>query len=119
MIYFHWRNYQDLWHSTEGDIRVVAGNGGSTICMEPILGWYFDTLKEGDFFEKKVGMAKCHPDDTYCKKTGRDEALKKAKTKRLTVQSKGTDSLLLTDGLYYYMLMRRSGPCNIISVYKK
>jgi hypothetical protein len=119
MIYFHWRNEQEIMHPKYGDIVTIAGNGGSTICMEPIQGWYFDQLKEGDFLEKKVGMAKCHPDDTYCKKTGREEALKRAKVTMLTVKSKGTDSLVLTDELYQYMLTRRDGPCNIIMVSKK
>jgi hypothetical protein len=118
MIYFHWRKYQDIVHSTDGDITVVAGNGGSTICMEPIQGWFFDQLKEGDFFDKKIGMARCHPDDTYCKKTGREEALKKAKTKRLVVVCKSSVGITLTDGEFSYILLRRIGTCNISNVVK-
>lgn len=63
----------------------IAATGGSTLAVQELEPWFFASLKPGDFFEKRFGLAKCHPKDNFCKKTGRELAESKAKVKRFTV----------------------------------
>jgi hypothetical protein len=65
----------------------ITAKGGVTVCMEKIQPWFLATLKPGDFFEKKVGIARCRDDENYCKKIGREVAQQNAKARKLTVQS--------------------------------
>jgi hypothetical protein len=109
-MFYHKRNYSMNKYLES----CVAARGGSTFYLEEIPAWLFDQLKEGDFFEKKVGKAKCHPDDVYCKKTGREEALRQAKKVRLTVEdirelASGNMSMTLYDGQHSFILVRYAG----------
>lgn len=70
----------------DGEI-IVHAKAGETIAMEPIQGWVVDTLNQGDFFEKKIGTAKCSDEDNFNKKIGRDLAQSRMKSKKLTVIS--------------------------------
>lgn len=63
----------------------ISATGGSTIAMEQLEPWFFSSLKCGDFFEKKIGIAKCHPNDNFNKKIGRETALASLKTKKFNV----------------------------------
>jgi hypothetical protein len=83
MIYKH--NRECGWVGNDGFGELAKG--GSTIAVEELEPWFFAALKPGDFFDKKIGKSRCHPDENFCKKTGREEAEKQAKTKRFTVQS--------------------------------
>jgi hypothetical protein len=88
----------------------VSAKGGFTIAMEDIQPWFFETLVPGDFFEKKVGLARCSTDDNFCKKTGREVAEKAAKLRKLTVRNVFMDensrSMFLQDdlGLVYELV---------------
>jgi hypothetical protein len=62
----------------------VDPKGGETIALEVPATWFLETLQPGDFFEKKVGKARCSDDDNYNKKTGRELATSRMKTVRLT-----------------------------------
>ena len=63
----------------------LSSKGGSTIVMDVFAPWFFEELKPGDFIEKRIGIATCHPDENYCKKTGREQATAKIKNTKLTV----------------------------------
>lgn len=76
--------YND-YSSTYGLIE--SPKGGETIALEVIEPWFFDTLTVNDFFEKRVGTARCSDEDNYCKKTGRELALSRMKPRRLLVKS--------------------------------
>lgn len=58
-----------------------------TVAIVSIQPWFFEALKPGDFFERKLGIAKCNPEDNFCKKTGREIAIKNMKNTKLTVES--------------------------------
>lgn len=75
MIFRHYR--ECMWG--------IEPRGGFTIALQEIEPWFFSALKAGDFFEKKIGIAKCHPEENFCKKTGRELAEKNAKLRKLTV----------------------------------
>ena len=95
IVYCHNRNEEFLYD--EGlDISLgVAVNpkGGSTVAMEPIQSWLLDTVAQGDSIQRKIGIARCSEDDNYCKKTGRELAKSRMKTKTLVVVNviKNTD----------------------------
>jgi hypothetical protein len=59
--------------------------GGTTIAMESLKPWILDTLEVGNFFEKKIGVAKCSKEDRYNKKSGRELASSRMKLVKLTV----------------------------------
>jgi hypothetical protein len=59
--------------------------GGTTIAVEEFKPWVLPTLNPGDFFEKKIGVAVCHKEDRFNKKTGRELAQGRAKLEKLTV----------------------------------
>lgn len=84
---------------------IKSAKGGTTIAMEPIQAWFFDTLQIGDFFEKKVGIARCSLEDNYCKKTGRDLAVSRLKPTRLTVIRQLGNGIVVEDknGALYYL----------------
>lgn len=69
------------------EYHVVNPRGGTTIALEVIEPWFFDSLAVNDFFDKKVGSARCSKDDNYCKKVGRQLSTQRMKTTRLVVQS--------------------------------
>ena len=77
---FH-KNIDGSWSSS------VHGRGGETVAMDAIPVWFSRDLKEGDFFEKRVGKSRCSMDDIFCKKTGRQFAESRLKLKKLTVTS--------------------------------
>lgn len=59
--------------------------GGTTIAIESLKPWILDNLEIGNFFEKKIGVAKCSKEDRYNKKSGRDIASSRMKLVKLTV----------------------------------
>lgn len=63
----------------------IAAKGGYTVAVQELEPWFFASLKPGDFFTKKLGVANCHPDDVFCKATGRQVAEKLATSKKFTV----------------------------------
>jgi hypothetical protein len=63
----------------------VAPKGGETIAMEAIEPWHLDQFEVGNFFTKKVGVARCSDEDNYNKKVGRELALSRMKDTVLTV----------------------------------
>lgn len=65
--------------------RVVNPRGGTTVAMESIQSWLLDNLSQGDQIVRKLGIARCSKDDNYNKKTGRELAFSRLKTKLLTV----------------------------------
>lgn len=78
MTFYHSRNWFDLCTG-------ISAKGGFTAAMEELQPWFFETLLPGDSFEKRIGVAKCHPDENFCKKTGREVAEKNAKLRKLKV----------------------------------
>lgn len=62
----------------------VSPQGGETIALEVPAAWFLNYIQPGDFFEKKVGTARCSDDDNYNKKTGRELATSRMKTKKMT-----------------------------------
>lgn len=81
MLFKHTREYE--W-SDEVSFRVNA-KGGATLAVQELPDWFFAGLKPGDFFEKRIGRAVCHPKENFCRKLGREAAEKAAKLKRFTV----------------------------------
>ena len=71
----------------------VGALGGTTVAMESLKPWILDTLKVGEFLEKKVGIAKCSDKDRYNKKSGRDIAKSRMKLVKLTVSRIVQDDL--------------------------
>ena len=69
------------------DIRCAA-KGGITVAMEAIQSWLLDTLEMGNTIERKIGIARCSDEDNYCKKTGRQIAQSRLKSKTLKVVNK-------------------------------
>lgn len=63
----------------------LSSRGGETIAMEELQPWFVKSLAIGDFFEKKIGEAKCSKEDNYCKKTGRELAKSRMKLRKLKV----------------------------------
>lgn len=63
----------------------ICPTGGMTLAVQELEPWFFAALKPGDFFEKKIGVAKCHPKENFCKKIGREIATSKAKLRKFTV----------------------------------
>lgn len=63
----------------------VCARGGETIALDTPPSWFINSLTIGDFFEKKVGKAKCSSDDNYCRSTGRELCEKRMKLTKLTV----------------------------------
>lgn len=69
-----------------GSIRLeVYARGGETIAMDTPPSWFINSLNVGDFFEKKVGKARCSSDDNYCRSVGRELCEKRMKLTKLTV----------------------------------
>lgn len=64
---------------------IVDPRGGETIALEVIEPWVFDAIAVNDFFERKVGVARCSTEDNYCKKIGRELSTQRMKTIRLVV----------------------------------
>lgn len=88
IVYTHVRQYTtEEYFPYIGGLDTVNLNprGGTTLAMQQIEPWYFDTLEPGTFFELSIGKAKCSVKDNYCKKTGRDLALERMKPRRVTV----------------------------------
>jgi hypothetical protein len=81
ILYCHKRNI-GLNKSLEICIEAL---GGITVAVEEIKPWLIDTLRVGDFLEKKVGIAVCSIEDRYNKKVGRELAKSRMKNTRLTV----------------------------------
>lgn len=96
ICYYHKRHYEDNYYPCPGGVTygsTPAPTGGETIAMEEIQPWFFETLEQGNSFEKKVGKARCSDEDNYCKKTGREYAASRLKTTKLHVigvHGKGT-----------------------------
>jgi hypothetical protein len=78
IIFHHKRNIKN---------NTVHALGGLTVAIEELPEWILPTLKVGDFFSKKVGVAVCSIEDRYCRKTGRDLSLARMKLTKLTVTS--------------------------------
>jgi hypothetical protein len=110
--YFHVRDYNGF---------LVAPRGGTTLAMEQIEGWYFDTLEVGTFFEKSIGKARCSKKDNYCKKVGRELAVGRMKTTRLTViavvdePSRNTRVVALRDSKdnSLYLMRKKAGTSRV------
>jgi hypothetical protein len=64
----------------------IEALGGTTVAIEQPKSWILPTLKVGEFFDKKVGIAKCSDEDRYNKKLGREIAVSRMKPVRLTVK---------------------------------
>lgn len=77
-------NHQRLNNST---YTGVDSRGGQTIAFEVPQAWFLKTLQPGDFFEKKVGKARCSNDDNYNKKIGRELASSRMKSTKLICTS--------------------------------
>jgi len=114
VIFFHKRIY---CYNKFMDLETFA-LGGETIAMEEIQPWFLDTISVGDFFEKKVGKAKCSNEDRYDKDVGRGLSKQRMKLKKLTVK----DILRLNNKLIVelvddencsYKLVRHQG-CNSV-----
>lgn len=99
MIQFcHNRKYDTfLGHDGYTLDGVISPRGGTTVAMEVPELWFVNTLKVGDFFEKRVGTARCSDDDNYSKKIGRDLAVSRMKQTRLTVVTVVSDIVILED----------------------
>jgi len=63
----------------------IEALGGTTVAIEQLKPWLLETLKVGEFLEKKVGISKCSDEDRYDKKIGRELAKSRMKLTRLTV----------------------------------
>lgn len=63
----------------------IFARGGETIAMETPPSWFVNSLNVGDFFEKKVGKARCSMDDNYCRSVGRELSTQRMKNIKLTV----------------------------------
>lgn len=83
IIYLHSRN---VGQNKFGQYCIDA-LGGKTVAMESIKPWLVADLKVGDFFDVRVGIAKCSDEDRYNKKIGRDMAKSRMKPSKLTVKS--------------------------------
>ncbi len=83
----HKRNLIITRFYTVEDIVEINPRGGTTLALEVIEPWFFDSLAVNDFFDKKVGSARCSKDDNYCKKVGRELSTQRMKLTRLVVQS--------------------------------
>lgn len=105
--YCHKRKYEngsgkvfqlgDKLYSEYGMLQ-ISSKGGETVALEVIEPWFFDSLTVNDFFEKKVGFARCSDDDNYCKKTGREFSTSRMKSVRLVVKqilTNGEEKLLI------------------------
>ena len=98
VLYVHKRNVK---------AGVVEARGGITVAMDELQSWFVEGLKEGDFFEKKVGQARCSDEDNYSKAAGRELSKGRMKAKRFTVTvvSKEGDALFVvltdSDGFRY------------------
>ncbi len=62
----------------------VSPTGGETIALEIPEVWFLEALKPGEFFDRRVGKARCSDDDNYIKKAGRELAESRMKPRRLT-----------------------------------
>ena len=65
MILFHHKRNIGLNKHWDSCIEAL---GGSTIAIEQLKPWVLETLEVGDFFEKKIGISVCSPEDRYNKK---------------------------------------------------
>lgn len=110
IIYLHKR----LKGINKFGVSCVEALGGTTIAMESSKPWILETLKVGDFFEKKVGIAKCSKEDRYNKKSGRELAKSRMKLTKLRVsmiiQMESKISAMLEDekGNSYHLIKYKS-----------
>lgn len=85
VLFVHNRNSRSFRQAGGKWIETIDGRGGATIAMEELQAWFFEDLKLFDFFDKKIGKARCSEEDNFSKKAGRDLALSRMKIKTLTV----------------------------------
>lgn len=84
VVYAHNRTFNSV-QRMDGTSLDLSPRGGSTVAMESIPTWLLDQLSQGDTIVRKIGIARCSKDDNYNKKTGRELAFSRLKTKMLTV----------------------------------
>ena len=89
--YYHDRDYLD-WYEGH-DKEQLNPCSGRTVAIEVPEAWFFDTVVVGDFFEKRVGIARCHSEENYNKAIGREVATSRMKLTRLTVVRNSKDIL--------------------------
>lgn len=97
ILYCHNREHKLVEEFPSYEVLTVNPRGGTTVAMEVIPSWLLDTLAQGDTIIRKVGIARCSKDDNYNKKTGRELALSRMKTKTLTVINLATETILVED----------------------
>lgn len=86
--FHHVRKYTLTSFYTIMEIEEVNPRGGKTIAMEDIEPWLLNQLTVGDFFTRRVGVARCSDEENYNKKTGRELAESRMKPVVLTVLAK-------------------------------
>jgi hypothetical protein len=65
--------------------KQYSAKGGLTIAMQELTSWFVNSLQEGEFFVKSIGVAQCSTKDNYNKKVGREISSQRLKQKELTV----------------------------------
>lgn len=93
--------------------EVIEPKGGKTFALEVPPAWFLESIKVGDFFEKKLGSARCSDEDNYNRKVGREIAHSRMKPKKLTVvnivELPNQINYVLSDSSNYYLLKKNSG----------
>lgn len=110
IIYLHKRNKG----INKFGVSCIEALGGTTVAIESLNSWVLNALKVGDFFDKKVGIAKCSKEDRYNKKSGRELAKSRMKLVKLKVsmiiQLESKISVMLEDekGNTYHLIKYNS-----------
>lgn len=79
MFDYFYTSRETLQKSITGEIKFVTkAKGGNSYAVEKLPISAFSELKIGSTIRFSIGEAKCHPEDNFCKKTGRELAEQKA-----------------------------------------